>query len=379
MSTLSFHELTKRYGDVAALDGFTAVAMPGRVTAFVGPNGAGKTTALRILLGLAEPTTGAATIDGQRYRDLTHPTRVVGAVLDQGFHPNRTARNHLRIVARQAGVAPSRADELLHRFGLDEPARRRVGGYSLGMRQRLALASAVIGDPSVLILDEPLNGLDPDGIREMRRYLRSFADRGGTVLLSRPPAQRGRGRRGRPHRHQPGPARGGRVARRPRRRHRPRVGLPLDHPPHPHRTGGLVMNRLISLELHKLRTTPAAWVAIVITVLLGALSVATNTLGPITPGGPAFGSTDHVNHALSVSALTSMVMLSIGVIMVASEYRTDDRLDVPRDAAARSSPRRQAGDRPRARCRSRRGGLRARGSRRCSCTPRGACTRCPST
>ena len=183
MSTLSFHELTKRYGDVAALDGFTAVAMPGRVTAFVGPNGAGKTTALRILLGLAEPTTGAATIDGQRYRDLTHPTRVVGAVLDQGFHPNRTARNHLRIVARQAGVAPSRADELLHRFGLDG-GPRRVGGYSLGMRQRLALASAVIGDPSVLILDEPLNGLDPDGIREMRRYLRSFADRGGTVLLS---------------------------------------------------------------------------------------------------------------------------------------------------------------------------------------------------
>jgi ABC-2 type transport system ATP-binding protein len=184
MSTLSFHELTKRYGDVAALDGFTAVAMPGRVTAFVGPNGAGKTTALRILLGLAEPTSGSATIDGRRYRDLTHPTRVVGAVLDQGFHPNRTARNHLRIIARQAGVAPSQADELLHRFGLDGAARRRVGGYSLGMRQRLALASAVIGDPSVLILDEPLNGLDPDGIREMRRYLRSFADRGGTVLLS---------------------------------------------------------------------------------------------------------------------------------------------------------------------------------------------------
>ena len=184
MSTLSFHELTKRYGEVAALDGFTAVAMPGRVTAFVGPNGAGKTTALRILLGLAEPTTGSATIDGQRYRDLAHPTRVVGAILDQGFHPNRTARNHLRIVARQTGVTPSRADELLHRFGLDGAARRRVGGYSLGMRQRLALASAVIGDPSVLILDEPLNGLDPDGIREMRRYLRSFADRGGTVLLS---------------------------------------------------------------------------------------------------------------------------------------------------------------------------------------------------
>jgi ABC-2 type transport system ATP-binding protein len=184
MSTLSFHQLTKRYGDVTAVDGFTAVALPGRVTAFVGPNGAGKTTSLRILLGLAQPTSGSATIDGVPYRDLPYPTRVVGAVLDQGFHPNRSARNHLRIAALQAGVDPARADELLQRFGLGGAARRRVGGYSLGMRQRLALASAVIGDPTVLVMDEPLNGLDPDGIREMRRYLRAFADRGGTVLLS---------------------------------------------------------------------------------------------------------------------------------------------------------------------------------------------------
>ena len=184
MATLSFHQLTKRYGDVLALDGFTAVAMPGRITAFVGPNGAGKSTSMRILLGLAEPTSGTATIDGLPYRDLPYPTRVVGAVLDQGFHPNRSALNHVRIAARQAGMSPDRAAEVLGHFGLAAAARRRVGGYSLGMRQRLALASAVVAGPSVLVLDEPLNGLDPDGIRGMRQYLRSFADQGGTVLLS---------------------------------------------------------------------------------------------------------------------------------------------------------------------------------------------------
>jgi ABC-2 type transport system ATP-binding protein len=184
MPTLSFHQLTKQYGPVTVLDGFTATAMPGRVTAFLGVNGAGKTTSMRIMLGLAEPTTGTATIDGVRYADLAHPTRVVGSVLDQGFHPNRSARNHIRLTAMQAGIAPVKADEQLERFGLGAAAGRRVGGFSLGMRQRLALASALVGDPSVLILDEPLNGLDPDGIREMRRFLRSFADAGGTVFLS---------------------------------------------------------------------------------------------------------------------------------------------------------------------------------------------------
>lgn len=184
MATLAFHQLTKRYGDVVALDGFTAVAMPGRVTAFVGPNGAGKSTSLRILLGLTEPTSGTATIDGLAYRDLPYPTRVVGAVLDQGCHPNRSALNHVRIAARQAGVSPNRAGAVLEDFGLAAAARRRVGGFSLGMRQRLTLASAAVAEPSVLVLDEPLNGLDPDGIRGMRKYLRSFADQGGTVLLS---------------------------------------------------------------------------------------------------------------------------------------------------------------------------------------------------
>ena len=184
MPTLSFHQLTKRYGHVTVLDGFTATALPGRVTAFLGVNGAGKTTSMRILLGLADPTSGAATVDGVRYADLRRPTRVVGAVLDQGFHPNRTARRHLRLTAMQAGVPAPPAEELLERFGIGDAADRRVGGFSLGMRQRLALASALVGNPSVLVLDEPLNGLDPDGIRWMRRFVRSFADAGGTVFLS---------------------------------------------------------------------------------------------------------------------------------------------------------------------------------------------------
>jgi ABC-2 type transport system ATP-binding protein len=184
MPTLSFHQLEKYYGPVRALDGFTASVLPGRITAFLGANGAGKTTSMRIMLGLSEPTSGAATIDGQRYADLQHPLRTVGAVLDQGFHPNRSARNHLRLIAMQARMPFARADHLLALVGLGDVAGRRVGGFSLGMRQRLALASALVGDPSVLILDEPLNGLDPDGIRDMRQFMRQFADNGGTVFLS---------------------------------------------------------------------------------------------------------------------------------------------------------------------------------------------------
>ncbi|HEY0520207.1 MAG TPA: ATP-binding cassette domain-containing protein [Ilumatobacteraceae bacterium] len=186
MTTLSFHQLTKSYGRVVAVDDFTAVAQPGRITAFLGANGSGKTTSMRLLLGLAEPTSGSARIDGRLYRDLEHPLRAVGAVLDQGFHPNRTARNHLRIVAAQAGIGheTDRIDELLDLFDLVGAANRTVGGFSLGMRQRLALASALVGSPGALVLDEPFNGLDPDGIRMMRSQLRSFADAGGTVFLS---------------------------------------------------------------------------------------------------------------------------------------------------------------------------------------------------
>jgi ABC-2 type transport system ATP-binding protein len=139
---------------------------------------------MRLLLGLAEPDTGSATISGLAYRDLPHPLRMVGAVLDQGFHPHRSARNHLRIVAAQAGMPASRVDTVLDLVELTDSGGRWVGGFSLGMRQRLALASAVVGDPRVLVLDEPFNGLDPAGITTTRAFLRRFADNGGTVLLS---------------------------------------------------------------------------------------------------------------------------------------------------------------------------------------------------
>jgi ABC-2 type transport system ATP-binding protein len=184
MSSIEFDQLTKRYGNVLALDGLSATVRPGRITAFLGANGSGKTTTMRMLLGLAEPTSGTATIGGRRYRELDHPLRTVGALLDQGFHANRSARNHLRIVAMQAGVPASRVDDVLELTGIEYAARRRVGGFSLGMRQRLALASALIGDPETLVLDEPMNGLDPDGIVTMRHFLRQFADNGGTVLVS---------------------------------------------------------------------------------------------------------------------------------------------------------------------------------------------------
>jgi ABC-2 type transport system ATP-binding protein len=184
MSTLEFESLTKRYGAVTALDGFSAEVQPGRVTAFLGANGSGKTTSMRLLLGLADPSAGRATIGGRAYRSLPHPLRTVGALVDQGFQPNRSARNHLAVVAAQAVMPRSRVDEVLDIVELTEAAGRRVGGYSLGMRQRLGLASALVGNPSILVLDEPFNGLDPNGILTMRHFLRQFADQGGTVFLS---------------------------------------------------------------------------------------------------------------------------------------------------------------------------------------------------
>jgi ABC-2 type transport system ATP-binding protein len=184
MHTITYDHLVKRYGSTTAVDGFTVEVRPGRVTAFLGANGSGKTTSLRALVGLTTPTSGAALVGGRSYRDLPRPTRVVGAVLDQGFPPNRTARSHLRIAALLAGVPERRADELLEAVGLTAAGGRRVGGFSLGMRQRLALADALIGDPAVLVLDEPFNGLDPAGIRWLRGQLRAFADAGGTVFLS---------------------------------------------------------------------------------------------------------------------------------------------------------------------------------------------------
>jgi ABC-2 type transport system ATP-binding protein len=182
---LNVDHLTKRYGTVAAVDGLSFEVGPGRVTGFLGPNGAGKTTTLRMLLGLAAPDCGTATINGVRYRDLPNPIRTVGAALDNDcFHPGRSAIGHLRIMATAAGISRHRPDQVLDIVGLTEAARRRVGTFSLGMRQRLTLATTLLGDPGVLILDEPLNGLDPDGIRWMRDLLRHLADEGRTVLVS---------------------------------------------------------------------------------------------------------------------------------------------------------------------------------------------------
>jgi len=182
---ITVHQLTKHYRSVAAVNGLTFEVGPGRVTGFLGPNGAGKTTTLRMLLGLTRPDSGTATIDGVRYRDLRQPVRRVGAALDNdSFQPGRSAIEHLRVTATAAGISSKRPAEVLDMVGLADAARRRVGTFSLGMRQRLTLATTMLGDPGVLILDEPLNGLDPDGIRWMRDLLRKLAAEGRTVLVS---------------------------------------------------------------------------------------------------------------------------------------------------------------------------------------------------
>jgi ABC-2 type transport system ATP-binding protein len=178
------NRLSKRFGRKTAVSNLSFTAEPGRVTGFLGPNGAGKTTTLRVLVGLAAPTAGTATFGRRRYVDLPHPQQAVGCVLEANFHPGRTGRNHLRVLAATAGVGDNRVDELLELVGLTQAARRPAGVYSMGMRQRLALAGALLGDPDYLILDEPANGLDPEGIRWLRAFLRNFAARGRTVLMS---------------------------------------------------------------------------------------------------------------------------------------------------------------------------------------------------
>jgi ABC-2 type transport system ATP-binding protein len=177
--------LAKRYGDVMAVDDVTFSLHRGRVTGFLGPNGAGKTTTLRLLLGLAEPSAGEALVQGRRYRELDEPARRVGAVLESNdFHPGRSGRDHLWSLAVAAGILARRVEDVLSLVELDAAADRRVKTYSLGMRQRLGLAAALLGDPDVLVLDEPANGLDPAGVHWLRRFLRDFADRGRTVLVS---------------------------------------------------------------------------------------------------------------------------------------------------------------------------------------------------
>ncbi len=177
--------LTKRFGHVLAVDDLSFEVHAGSVTGFLGPNGAGKTTTLRMLLGLVRPTSGVALINGTPYQELSDPTRVVGAVLESsGFHPTRSARNHLRTIATAAGIDAARVEEVLAVVGLEGDAKRAVGGFSMGMRQRLELARALLGDPQILLLDEPANGLDPQGIAWLRGFMRRFAAEGKLVLVS---------------------------------------------------------------------------------------------------------------------------------------------------------------------------------------------------
>jgi ABC-2 type transport system ATP-binding protein len=177
--------LTKRFRKTVAVDDLSFKVREGAITGFLGPNGAGKTTTLRIVLGLVRATSGQALVMGRPYRGLDSPTRRVGAVLEAAnFHPGRSGRNHLRVLATATGIPQSRVDDVLALVGLTDAAGRRVGGYSLGMRQRLSLAGALLGEPQVLVLDEPANGLDPQGIRWLRELLRTLASEGKTILVS---------------------------------------------------------------------------------------------------------------------------------------------------------------------------------------------------
>jgi ABC-2 type transport system ATP-binding protein len=182
---ISVTDLHKTYGSRTAVDGLTFDVGTGRVTGFVGPNGAGKSTTMRMMVGLTRPDRGSVTYDGIAYTDLRHPARVVGSVLDaRCMHPGRTARQHLRATSALSRLPEARVDAVLAEVGLETAADQRAGGFSLGMRQRLALAGALLGEPQVLLLDEPSNGLDPDGIRWLRTYLSDFAERGGSVFVS---------------------------------------------------------------------------------------------------------------------------------------------------------------------------------------------------
>lgn len=182
---ITLNGLTKRYGDKTAVDDLTLELTPGTVTGFLGPNGAGKSTTMRVILGLDTPTSGTALIGGRRYADLDRPLRTIGALLDaKAVHPARSGRDHLRAMALSQAIPFSRVEEALALTGMTDAARRRAGTYSLGMSQRLGIAGALLGDPQVLMLDEPVNGLDPDGVRWIRTLLRSLAAEGRTVFVS---------------------------------------------------------------------------------------------------------------------------------------------------------------------------------------------------
>jgi ABC-2 type transport system ATP-binding protein len=185
MTTIEVRDLHKRYGRTVAIDGLSFAVRPGRVTGFVGPNGAGKSTTMRIVLGLDAPTGGDALVGGRPYRSLRHPLRSVGALLDaDAVHPGRRARDHLLWMVHSNDIPTRRVDEVLELIGLAGVARRRVGGFSLGMRQRLGIAGALLGDPPVLLFDEPVNGLDPEGVHWIRGFLGGLAAEGRAVLVS---------------------------------------------------------------------------------------------------------------------------------------------------------------------------------------------------
>ncbi|CAB4549105.1 MAG: ATP-binding cassette domain-containing protein [Actinobacteria bacterium] len=185
MSAIRFDSLVKQYGKQAAVNNLSATIQAGRITGFLGPNGAGKSTSLRCLVGLAKPTSGSAKILDRDYRELENPLTQVGTVLDsRGFHPSLSGRKNLQIVAASAGISDSRVDEVLELVELTQAAKKRMKNYSLGMKQRLSLAGAILGNPQILILDEPANGLDPAGIAWLRKFLRAMADQGKTILVS---------------------------------------------------------------------------------------------------------------------------------------------------------------------------------------------------
>jgi ABC-2 type transport system ATP-binding protein len=182
---IEVHDLTKRYGEKVAVDHLSFTVEPGRVTGFLGPNGAGKSTTMRLILGLDHPTSGTATINGRLYRDLPQPLHTVGALLEaKSVHPGRSARNHLLFLAQTQGLPSSRVDEVLGLVGLRDVASKRTGGFSLGMGQRLGIAAALLGNPQVLLLDEPVNGLDPEGVLWIRNLMKQLAAEGRTILVS---------------------------------------------------------------------------------------------------------------------------------------------------------------------------------------------------